>query len=679
MYPPLEEYLRYLLMVRLEPTPVSVKFVSHQIARFPWGNPAMQCGSLVVRIMMKACRKGRYKTIHAVAAVAAGLRTQQPAGEVTIRLIDSVLEELRWSMEHPNFRDQQRIITYARLLGELYSVSQISVPIIFQQLYIFLNLGHEIPQALRDASEKLAADETGDQHAGEGSKEALPVFNSAGGVSQAIQEDEEMEEAELETTEEQAPEPELQPVAVSRHSIYDPRVPTPLDPPNSAFRIKLVCTLLEVVAKSIVSRNSLPKLRGFLIAFQRYLFTKTMLPTDVEFALLDSFDILDSHWRRVVKGMPAQRNPDGVDMRELGFPRYTTWLDAHNATVAVEESEALSEIQKKAQSATPNSANLITGGSIDEDDASASSIDEEEAEGALGSDDSDSEGHVDEMDLDDEDYSHSGSEGDEDDSESEGGSDDEDDEEEEFDEEAYMRQLEEEAFERELRRVTMDALEKGKNASRKQVADNMISGSQTVKKKSTDGPKPAGGNAMPDFATALGGKSGITFQLLKKGNKGKVEAKELIVPTDTNLAMVATKQDDAAARERDVIKQRVLQYEADAAEASFGNVYLEQEKLQVIRNRPLSMDTIDRNFGTSGGNLRSDRPGSNAPTTAGRGGQSSGGRGSGGRGGSSAGGSGRALYGLAGRGAPVARGGGGVGRGGGRGRGRSSSSGRSLF
>lgn len=667
VYPPLELYLRHLLMVRLEPASASVSFVTKQIVRFPWNEPSAQCGALVVRIMMKACRKGRYKTIHAIAAVAVGLRTQQGAGEATIRLIDAVLEELRWSMENPNFRDQQRIITYARLLGELFCVSQISVHIIFQQLYSFINLGHEISGALREASEKLDSGEAaGQNNAGE-----LPVFNSARGVSQIIQEDEEMEETELETTEEKLLEPEQQPVAVSQYSVFDPRVPSLMDPPNSAFRIKLVCTLLEVVAKSIVTRNTLPRLKGFLTAFQRYLFTKSMLPTDVEFSLLDSFDILDSHWRRVAKGMASQRNAGAMAETEMGFPRYVTWLDAHNATVAVEESEALSELRKRAPVTTiADSTSSIgdTADSIDDDDASVSSTEEDADAASLSHSarDSRSEWIEDEMELDDEEYSQSASEGDEEDESGTEGASDED-EEEDFDEEAYMCQLEEEAFERDLRRVTMDALEKGKNASRKQVADYMPSGSQiSIKKKPTDASKPG---TLSDFSLALGGKSGISFQLLKKGNKGKVEAKELIVPTDTNLAMVATKQDDAAARERDMIKQRVLQYEAESADASFagGNVYLEQEKLQVIRNRPLSMDVIDRNFGTSGGNLRGER----APADtahAGRGIGASGGRGR-------PTSSGRDSQTSSGRDPPVSRG----GRGRGRGRGRSNASGRSLF
>lgn len=661
-------------MVRLEPHNASIVFVTKQIVRFPWSDPVKECGALVVRVMLKACRKGRYKTIQAIAAVAAAMRTQRAAGEVAVRLIDAVLEELRWALEHPNFRDQQRTITYARLLGELCCESQISIQTIFQQLYRFINLGHEISQALRDASERLALGETSTQNAGEESKEQLPVFNSASGVSQTIQEDEEMEESELETTHEKITEAEQQPVAVSRYSAYDPRVPSPVDPPNSAFRIKLVCTLLEVVAKSIVTRNSLPRLKGFLAAFQRYLFTKTALPTDVEFSLLDSFDILDSHWRRVVKGLP--RSTEGAEAKDTGFPRFKTWLEAHNATVAVEESEALLEIQKRASVAGVSSSSIgDMGESIDDDDATTSSMDEDAEEISLSysARDSVTEDNDDEMDLDAEDqreddeyYQSGASEGEDDEeSESEGASDEEDDleedDEEEFDEEAYMRQLEDEAFERELRRVTMDALEKGKNASRKQVADNMPSGSQTIKKKTVEAPKTASTGYLPDFAMALSGKSGISFQLLKKGNKGKVEAKEFIVPMDTNLAVVATKQDDAAARERHLIKQRVLQYEADSAiaEISGGNVYLEQEKLQVIRNRPLSMDDIDRNFGTSGGNLSGRTPAANTSSTGGRGDSTSTGRGSqttGGRGGVSSGGRGR-----------------------GRGRGRSSSSGRGLF
>lgn len=676
-YSPLESYLRYLLMVRLEPDANTISFVTKQLVRFPWNDPTQQCGPLICKIMLKSCRKGRYKGIQALASVAANLRRHKQ--EAPVRLIDAVLEELRWAIEHPNFRDQQRVISYARLLGELFCVSLVSGQVIMQQLYQFIHLGHEIPPGLREASEKHQETMASGASTAEGSKEIeqLPVYNSAGGAVNAITEDEEMDEAPLETKAEEDTQ-EQKPVAVSKYSEFDPRVPSVDDPPNSAFRVKLVCTLLEVAAKNLVTRNNLHKLEHFLTAFQRYLFTKTSLPTEVEFSLLDTFDIVDSTWRRAKegKGSKGRKEPvaDGDAEEQNGFPRFTNWLEAHNATVAAEEADHLSELRTRARvealagQSTAESMLSMDGDLLHDDDYFEGEDDDEEDDSSvedpmsLSAKDSVTEDHhfgIESGDEDDEgeennmEASQDEDTSDDDDSDesSEGDSDDSDDA--EFDEAAYIAQMEEEAFERELRRVTMEALEKGKVAARTaaggKVADTMPSGSQIIKKKPMDAhSNPSGGPTM-----TLGGGAGITFQLLKKGHKGKMEAKEIIVPTDTNLAKTASKQDGAAARERDMIKARVLQYEAESAEAgnAGGNVYLEQEKLQVIRNRPLSMDDIDRNFGTSGGNLRpNDRP--KASPSAGGGGPS------------------RAPSASAGR---SGRGGGG------RGRGRGNTSGRSLF
>jgi len=653
-YPPLETYLRRLLIVKLDPTASCVSFVAKQIVRLPWSDPSHDCGALVTKIMMKACRKGRYSTIEAIALVAARLRTQRVAGEVTVRLIDEVLEELRWALEQPNFRDQQRVLTYARLLGELYDANQVSGQLIIRQLYDFINLGHEIPEKLREACKQLATSASDATSGGEAdTKVSLPVYNSATGISQTIKEDEEMEDEALETTEES---PAPQPVAVSVHSKFDPRVPSATDPPNSAYRIKLVCTLLEVAAKTICTRNNIPRLKGFIAAFQRYLFTKSMLPTDVEFALLDTFDVLDSAWRQVLaKGRKQEE-------AEEGFPRYASWLDAHNATVAVEESEALldsysGEIPGAALDDTKSINDDEEDEEDDNDDGDEDTLsnfddDIDTSSQEMSDKDSTTEGDgedlvADPMEVEDDDDDSEGTGSSEaDDSDDSEGSESYTDDEEEFDEEAYMRQLEEEAFDRELRRMTMDAIEKGKNASRKQVADYMPAGSQIVKKKVAE-PTPAEAAEAPPPSFSLGGKAGISFQVLKRGNKGKVEAKEIVVPSDTNLAFLASKQDDEAARERNVIKQRVLQYEADSAFAgdAGGNVYLEQEKLQVIRNRPLSLEDIDKNFGTTGGSLRqSPTDGRSRPQTPGSqtAGRRPGGRGSNmggrGRGRSSAGG-----------------------------------------
>ena len=606
VYPPLEAYLRNLFLVKLEPSESSISFVAGQLMKFPWSDPSKQCGALICKYMLKACRKGRYKVISAVASVASFVVTaRRNRPEIAARLIDACIEEMQWAMEHPSFRDQQRTLTYARLLGDLHAVSLISGPIIMQVLYNFIDFDHKIPQALREVSAKQISE------ANEAKEDTLPVYNSASGVTQAIQEDEEMEDEELETKE-VAPPPKA--VAVSLHSIYDPRVPSLLDPPNSVFRIKLVCTLLEASVKQLVTRSNLPSLEGFLAAFQRYLFTKTALPTEVEFALLDTFDALDSEWKKTT--MKDKKKADTATNVSQGFPRYEAWIDAHNTTVAREESQAITDSRSRTRLevlAGVADANLEIlndddlammdaeaedddfDGSDAEDTESEDDIDEEPEEtsmAAAGATDDDTETRDEDMEEDEESELESDEDGDDDDY----------DEEEEFDEEAYMQQLEEEAFERELRRVTMEALEKGKNTARAgshgKVSDCMPSGSQFVRKKASD---PVEVEAP---AVALGGQEGISFQLLKKGNKGKVETKKLIVPKDTNLAIRASKHDDAADREHDIIKARVLQYEAESAtqEASGGNVYLEQTKLQVIRNRPvLSMEVIDRNFGTSRG------------------------------------------------------------------------------
>ena len=144
----------------------------------------------------------------------------------------------------------------------------------------------------------------------------------------------------------------------------------------------------------------------------------------------------------------------------------------------------------------------------------------------------------------------------------------------------------------------MDALEKGKTSARTgtggKVSSQMPAAPQFMAKKPSGDKKHVDGEAQNPFV----GDGGVAFKLLKKGNRGKMEEKQFLVPSSTNLAHRATKQDDEATKERDLLKARVLQYEAESAEAG-GNLYLDESKLQVIRNRPLTMDVIDSNFGKS--------------------------------------------------------------------------------
>lgn len=586
---PIEAYLKELLLVRLDKSNVS--FVSKQILRFSWGDSCIDYGAVVVKYMLKTCRKGRYNSISAVASLVSNLKKPKP--ELLARLIDEVLEELQYIMEHPNIRDQQRALVYAKLLGELHSQTLVSSQAIFDQLYNFVNFDHEIPESLREASNQSI----------DNSATISSDLKSPLGISGAIVEDEEMDEDDAEDkdeNEESIDQPQA-PVAVSVHSTYDPRVPSSLDPPHAVFRIKLICTLLDNCVSSLVTAANFSKFENFLAAFQRYVFIKNALPTDIEFSLLDTFDLIESNLKLAKK----------ENKRAISIVRYKTWLGAHNEVVAAEEIEATN--QKKARNRLLAQAGIVAGSPFDDgvdeefddqellddgsvDDMSANSMDDENTI-------ENSEGAMSEDEMSDDNDEGSDADSDEDDDEEMQEDDDEEDE--AAAHEAHVRKLEDEAFERELRMLTMEALEKGKNSVRTmasaKVSDTMPSAAQFTKSKkaNNEGPSP-GDEANPPGMFALSGANGMSFQLIKRGHKGRAETKHLIVPSDTNLAKVAARQDSEAVRERELLKTRVLQYEAESAEQAYsGDVYMDQGHLPEVRNKTLRMEDIDRQFGRS--------------------------------------------------------------------------------
>ena len=165
-------------------------------------------------------------------------------------------------MDHPNFRDHQRSLVCASVLGELYCVAAIPSPIVFNDVHHILDFDHDIPQALRQASENQGL-----------------LFVPHGNISQTILEDEELEEDE---EEEQKEEEDTKPQVVSVSSLprYDPGVPSDIEPPTAVFQVKLVCTILEISSSQIVTVKNKAKLRFALASLHMYLFTKKSLPSD---------------------------------------------------------------------------------------------------------------------------------------------------------------------------------------------------------------------------------------------------------------------------------------------------------------------------------------------------------------------------------------------------------------
>ena len=309
---------------------------------------------------------------------------------------------------------------------------------------------------------------------------------------------------------------------------------------------------------------------------------------EVEFSVLDLFDTLDSQLKR---GSTSKKKSP------TAFHRHNSWLEAHNNVVTTEKAKYLDSARTKTRllaqagiMGTENASGEIDGDLLDDDMGSVEMSDDgssdEESDESIAESVESSEKEAD-IDVDSDNESDSGNES--------GESDDEDD----FDHAAYMRQLQDEAFESELRKMTNEALEKGKVSARTgaggKVSSQMPAAPQfMIKKTTTDEVNAENDNVDVPF----GGGEGMSFKLLKRGNKGKMEEMKLVVPKSTNLARVASKVDDEAAKEHDLLKAKVLQYEADSADAG-GNVYLDETKLEKNRNRKLTMETLDKNFGKS--------------------------------------------------------------------------------
>jgi regulator of nonsense transcripts 2 len=99
------------------------------------------------------------------------------------------------------------------------------------------------------------------------------------------------------------------------------------------------------------------------------------------------------------------------------------------------------------------------------------------------------------------------------------------------------------------------------------------------------------------------GGEGVAFKMLKRGAKGKLEAQAVFIPQDTNLAAQAQRHSTKESDEREIIKARVLQYEADqhALEAARSRGDIAAEPLPMMRNAPITAEAARRAAQKGGG------------------------------------------------------------------------------
>uniref|UniRef100_A0A8C1MQS1 Regulator of nonsense transcripts 2 n=1 Tax=Cyprinus carpio TaxID=7962 RepID=A0A8C1MQS1_CYPCA len=215
--PPLQEYIRKLLYKDL--SKVTTEKVLRQMRKLSWHEPEVK--SYLICCMINIWNV-KYNSIHCVANLLAGLVAYQE--DVGIHVVDGLLEDIRLGMEVNQPKFNQRRISSAKFLGELYNYRMVESAVIFRTLFSFISFG----------------------------------VNADGS-------------------------------------------PSPLDPPEHLFRIRLVCTLLDTCGQYFDRGSSKKKLDCFLIYFQRYVWWKKSLdvwtkdqpfPIDIEYMITDTLELL---------------------------------------------------------------------------------------------------------------------------------------------------------------------------------------------------------------------------------------------------------------------------------------------------------------------------------------------------------------------------------------------------
>ncbi|XP_031687830.1 regulator of nonsense transcripts 2 isoform X2 [Oncorhynchus kisutch] len=215
--PPLQEYICKLLYKDL--SKVTTEKVLRQMRKLPWQDPESK-GYLIC--CMVNIWNIKYNSIHCVANLLAGLVAYQE--DVGIHVVDGVLEDIRLGMEVNQPKFNQRRISSAKFLGELYNYRMVESAVIFRTLFSFISFG----------------------------------VNPDGS-------------------------------------------PSPLDPPEHLFRIRMVCTLLDTCGQYFDRGSSKRKLDCFLIYFQRYIWWKKSVevwsaehqfPIDIDYMISDTLELL---------------------------------------------------------------------------------------------------------------------------------------------------------------------------------------------------------------------------------------------------------------------------------------------------------------------------------------------------------------------------------------------------
>ncbi|KAL6814227.1 armadillo-type protein [Trichoderma camerunense] len=284
------------------------------------------------------------------------------------------------------------------------------------------------------------------------------------------------------------------------------------DPPDDYFRIRLISIMLETCGMFFNRGAAGKKLDYFLSFFQYYVHTKSPLPLDIEFLVLDTFALTRPQWKFVEdieEATKAFQLAIAQDQKTAGVDRVAEADDATSGPSSEDENGDMDDVEADG----------------DGDDESASEEEEEAEDGDNGS-------------------TH----------------------ESEYDEAIIVTRQEEvvdpedEAeFEREYAKMMSESLESRK-FERKQLFDVPL----PVRSRNRE-------QSMSTPGSGETGQSGtMAFSLMtKRGNRQQTRTVEL--PSDSTFAIAMKTQQQAEREEQQRIKNLVLNYDLQQSDDQDGN------------------------------------------------------------------------------------------------------------
>eukprot|EP00884_Botryococcus_braunii_P019011 jgi/Botrbrau1/5794/Bobra.0155s0017.1 len=135
--PPVHAYICHLLETALLDSDSVIPLVK-KLRRLAWAENE----EFLVKALLSTV-KGRFSHANHVASLAAALGFYHPT--LPVYMLDNLLEEVRWGLEHPEDGNYQKRVAHARLLGEMYNYKLANTRVIFDTLYLMLGFGHEDP------------------------------------------------------------------------------------------------------------------------------------------------------------------------------------------------------------------------------------------------------------------------------------------------------------------------------------------------------------------------------------------------------------------------------------------------------------------------------------------------------------------------------------------------------